>query len=333
MQQRTLGQSGIEASVVGLGTWAIGGWMWGGADDKQAIAAIQASIDAGVNLVDTAPVYGFGRSEEVVGKAISGRRDNVVLATKCGLIWHREKGELHFKSDRNRITKDGAISVYKFLDPGSIKWEVEQSLKRLGTDRIDLLQTHWQESTTAISDTMCALMELKDEGKIRAIGCSNATPQQMDQYRAAGDLDVDQERYSMLDRDLEQSNLPYCERHNIAFFAYSPLALGLLTGKITADRRFNEGDLRLNNPRFSIQNRARIQDLLDELRPIADGHDLSFTQLAIAWTVAQKGCTHALVGARTAEQATENARAGDAMLTDAELATMDEIIERMKPSP
>lgn len=333
MQQRTLGQSGIEASVVGLGAWAIGGWMWGGADEKQAIAAIQASIDAGVNLLDTAPVYGFGRSEEVVGKAISGRRDDVVLATKCGLIWHREKGEPHFKSDRNSITKDGTISVYKYLDPASIKWEVEQSLKRLGTDRIDLLQTHWQESTTAISDTMCALMELKDAGKIRAIGCSNATPQQMDQYRAAGDLDVDQERYSMLDRGLEQSNLPYCERHNIAFLAYSPLALGLLTGKITADRRFKEGDLRLNNPRFSIQNRARVQDMLAELRPIADGHDLSFTQLAIAWTVAQKGCTHALVGARTVEQATENARAGGVMLTDAELATMDEIIERMKPAP
>ena len=328
MQRRALGKSGMEASVVGLGAWAIGGWMWGGTDVKTAIKAIQTGIDAGIDLVDTAPVYGFGRSEEVVGRAIADRRDRVVLATKCGLIWHEERGELHFKSDQEHITADGSIAVYKYLHPDSVKWQVEQSLRRLGTDRIDLLQTHWQESTTPVCDTMAALMELKEEGKIRAIGCSNATPAQMDEYRAAGQLDVDQECYSMLDRKREQSNLPYCAKHDIAFLAYSPLALGLLTGKVTPDREFGEGDLRRNNPRFSVENRRRVLEMLAEFQPIAEAHDLSLSQLAIAWTVAQPGCTHALVGARNEAQARENARAGEVALSAEECALIKDTVER-----
>jgi len=328
MKKKMLGKSGIEASVVGLGTWAIGGWMWGGTDDKAAVKAIHTGIDAGINLLDTAPVYGFGRSEEVVGKAIADRRDGVVLATKCGLVWHKEAGELHFKTDRQHITADGSIAVYKYLHPESVKWEVEQSLKRLGTDRIDLLQTHWQESTTPVCDTMAALMELKAEGKIRAIGCSNATLAQMDEYRAAGQLDVDQECYSMLDRKREDSNLPYCAGHDMAFLAYSPLALGLLTGKVTPDRTFGEGDMRRVNPRFSVENRSRVLAMLAEFQPIADAHGLSLSQLAIAWTIAQPGCTHALVGARTEAQARENARAGEVTLSREECATMTAIVER-----
>jgi aryl-alcohol dehydrogenase-like predicted oxidoreductase len=181
MRYRSLGKSGIEASVVGLGSWAIGGWMWGGAEEAESVRAIHAAIDAGVNLIDTAPVYGFGVSEEVVGKAIRDRRDKVVLATKCGLVWHEEKGEFFFASDEKHPTDDGRIKVYRRLAPDTIRREVEWSLKRLGTDRIDLLQTHWQDSTTPIAATMHTLMELKKEGKIRAIGCSNATPEQMDE--------------------------------------------------------------------------------------------------------------------------------------------------------
>ena len=327
MQYRSLGKSGIEAAVVGLGAWAIGGWMWGGADEAESIRAIHAAIDAGMNLIDTAPVYGFGRSEEVVGKAIRDRRDKVVLATKCGLVWHEERGELFFASDEKHPTEDGQIKVHRYLAPGTIRHEVEWSLKRLGTDCIDLLQTHWQDSTTPIVATMHTLMELKKEGKIRAIGCSNATPAQMDEYRAAGQLDVDQELFSMLDRRQERENLPYCAKYKIAFLAYSPLAQGLLTGKIGPERAFQDGDQRRGKPRFSSENRQKIQRLVDTFCPIAEGHGVSVGQLAIAWTVSQKGCTHALVGARTARQAAENAKAGAVELTTGELQAMGKAIE------
>jgi methylglyoxal reductase len=327
MKYRRLGKSGIEASVVGVGAWAIGGWMWGGADEAESVRAVHAAIDSGVNLIDTAPVYGFGLSEEVMGKAIRDRRDRVVLATKCGLVWHEERGEFFFASDEKHPAEEGQIKIYRYLAPDMIRREVERSLKRLGTDRIDLLQTHWQDSTTPIADTMHTLMELKKEGKIRAIGCSNATPGQMDEYRAAGQLDVDQELFSMLDRQHQRENLPYCAKHRIAFFAYSPLAQGLLTGKIGLDRTFQEGDQRRDKPRFSVENRLKIQRLLDLFRPIAERHRISLGQLAIAWTVSQKGCTHALVGVRTARQAVENAKAGAVELSLEELQFMDGAIE------
>jgi aryl-alcohol dehydrogenase-like predicted oxidoreductase len=328
MKYRALGGSGIQASVVGLGTWVIGGWMWGGADDQESIHAIQAALDAGINLLDTAPVYGFGHSEELVGKAIRGRRDKVVLATKCGLIWNEAKGEFFFASDDKQPTDKGGIKVYRHLSPASIRLEVEQSLKRLGTDRIDLFQTHWQDPTTPIAETMAELMKLKQEGKIRAIGCSNATPAEMDEYRRAGSLDTDQELYSMLDRKPESSHLPYVAKHGMAFLAYSPLAQGLLTGAVGPDRVFEAGDQRNANPRFSVDNRRRIQAMLDQYRVIADRHSISLGQLAIAWTVAQTGCSHALVGARSSRQAVENAKAGGVTLTQDEVQTIRAAIEQ-----
>lgn len=330
MNYRRLGLSDIEASVVGLGTWAMGGWMWGGCDERNAVDAIHAALDAGINLIDTAPVYGFGASEELVGKALRDRRDKVVLATKCGLIWHQERGEFYFASDESLPTDGGDIKVYRCLAPDMIRHEVEQSLRRLKTDYIDLLQTHWQDQTTPIAETMQTLMELKAEGKIRAIGCSNATPAQMDVYRQSGDLDVDQELYSMLDRAHEQDNLPYSAKHGVSFLAYSPLGKGLLTGKIGPDRVFGEGDQRRDKERFSVENRKRILEMLDAFRPIAESHGLSLGQLAIAWTVAQNGCTHALVGARTPEQAAENAGAASAELSADERKQMQSAIETFR---
>ncbi len=235
MRYRALGGSGIEASVVAFGAWAVGGWWWGGADDSESIAAIREALDLGITLIDTAPAYGLGHSEEVVGTAIKGRRDEVVLATKCGLIWHADKG--------NHFFDESGKSVRRYLGAESIRYEVEQSLRRLQTDVIDLYQTHWQDPTTPIEETMGALLELKREGKIRAIGVSNASVEQMDEYRKAGPLDADQEKYSMLVRNLDEGQLPYCEREGIAVLAYSPLAQGLLTGKVTADRTIPEGDL------------------------------------------------------------------------------------------
>ncbi len=211
MRYKSLGQSGIEASVVGLGTWAIGGWWWGGNDERESVRAIQAAIDAGVTLIDTAPAYGLGRSEEIVGKALEGRRDRVVLATKCGLVWHTNAGTPFFS--------EFGKPVHKYLGPDSIRYEIEQSLRRLKTDVIDLYQTHWQDSTTRIEETMAVLLDLKAEGKIRAIGVSNADCQQIEEYRAVGPVDADQEKYSMLDRGMMRNS---CSIANWRTSPFSP---------------------------------------------------------------------------------------------------------------
>ncbi len=324
MQMRPLGQSGIQASVVGLGTWAIGGTWWGGTDERDSIEAIQAGIEAGINLIDTAPMYGCGLSEELVGKAIAGRRDQVVLATKCGLVWwDQTHGEYFF-------ARDGA-TVHRYLGAESIAHECEQSLTRLGVDCIDLYQTHWQDSTTPIEETMAALLRLKDEGKIRAIGVSNATPAQMDAYRATGPLDSAQERYSMIDRQLDAEILPYCRANAVAVLAYSPLALGLLSGKVDANREFAADDMRRGNPRFAKENLEKVSAMLAECQPIADAYSLTMAQLVIAWTAHQPGLTHALVGARNPKQARENAVAGSARLSEGDLATLDAIVARHGP--
>ncbi len=303
MRYRQLGPSGIQASVIAAGTWAIGGWMWGGTDEANSIAAIHAALDAGINFVDTAPAYGLGLSEEIVGKALRGRRDKVVLATKCGLVWHVQKGTLFFEQ--------AGRPVYRYLGADSVRYEVEQSLRRLGTDYIDLLQTHWQDATTPIAETMGALLDLKREGKIRAIGVSNATVTDIEQYRRLGPVDSDQEKFNLLDRQAEAELLPYVRKNGIAFLAYSPLALGLLTGRISPDRRFPPDDQRNNNPRFTPQSVRRVNAVLEELEPLARQHGCDITQLVLAWTLAVPGVTHALVGARNAAQASANAVAGN----------------------
>jgi len=320
MQHRPLGASGINASVVAFGAWAIGGWRWGGSDEQAAIAAVHAAVDVGVNLIDTAAVYGFGHSEEVVGKAIKGRREGLIIATKCGLRWDREVGQHHFDSEGK--------SIYRYLGPDSIREELEASLKRLGVDCIDLYQTHWQDPTTPIADAMAELLKLKDQGKIRAIGVCNATPEEMDAYRAAGVLDSSQDRYSMLDRDQELQNLPYCAEIGMAFLAYSPLAQGLLTGKVGSDREFPEGDLRRDNPRFSHANRMRVASLMQAIQPIADDNELAMEQLVLAWTLTRPGLTHVLAGARNPEQALSNARAGEVTLPDTDIRAIDAAVEQ-----
>jgi len=305
----------------------MGGWMWGGVEEKAAERAILCAIDHGVTLIDTAPAYGFGRSEEIVGRAIQGHRDEVVLATKCGLIWDRADGEFFFASDDHGRNAEGEHRIHRFLGPASIRLEVEGSLRRLRTDAIDLYQTHWQDPTTAIADSMAALLELKEEGKIRAIGVCNATVEHMASYQAAGQLDCDQEKYSMLDRAIEPEQLPYCHQHRLAVLAYSPLALGLLTGRTRPDREYGRGDLRVGNPRFTAENLQKLNAMLDELRPLAVDKTLSLGQLVIAWTLAQPGLTHALVGARNPDQAKENAGAG-VTLSSEELAAMDAVLAR-----
>ncbi|WP_180901682.1 aldo/keto reductase [Martelella soudanensis] len=309
---RPIGNSGISASAVGLGTWAIGGWMWGGTDEAQSVAAIRASLDEGISLIDTAPAYGQGLSEEIVGKAIAGRRDEVVLATKCGLVWHTDKGRHFFDVDGK--------PVHRYLGRDSIVYEVEQSLKRLGTDHIDLYITHWQDPTTPIEETVAALEQLRKDGKIRAIGASNVSAVELDAYLATGKLDAIQEEYSMVARGIETTLLPKTRENNIATLSYSSLALGLLTGKMGPERRFSGDDQRKDNPRFSKANREKVARLMADIAPIADAHDATLAQIVIAWTLRQPGITFALCGARNAEQARENARAGRIQLGESEVS-------------
>jgi aryl-alcohol dehydrogenase-like predicted oxidoreductase len=322
MKTRPLGASGIQASTVAFGAWALGGWRWGGSDDKTSVDALHAGIDAGINFIDTAPAYGFGHGEEVVGKAIKGRRDRVVIATKCGLSWNTTKGTLFFVSDEKGRNDSGQYRIHKTLDPDIVRADLEGSLRRLGTDHVDLYLTHWQDITIPIEDTMALLLDLKKQGKIRAIGACNAKVEDLERYRSKGPLDADQERYSMLDRGLEQAQLPWCKRNSVAVLAYSPLHHGLLTGKITPEREFKEGDLRRGHASFTPENLKKTGLLLERIRPIAKRHGLTISQLVIAWTLAQPGLTHALVGARTPQQALENARAGDVALDPGELESI-----------
>ncbi len=337
MHMRPLGGSGIMASAVGFGAWAIGGWMWGGSEEKDAIAAIHAALDNGINLIDTAPVYGMGRSEEIVGKALKGAyRHKAVLATKCALEWDgtAKGGTYHFGAD-DFGKAEGDNPQYRIMRNGRpevIRKELEDSLRRLRTDVIDLYQTHWQDPGTPIEDTMAELLKLQREGKIRAIGCSNATLEDMDRYRSVGRLDVDQEKYSMLDRGHEKDNLPYCAEHGVAYLAYSPLAQGLLTGAVGPDRQFKPTDNRNKLPRFSVDNRVKVGAFLEAIRPIADDYRLSLGQLVTAWTIAQPGCSHALLGARTPKQVEENAKGGAVTLQPGAIAAITEKVETMLAS-
>jgi methylglyoxal reductase len=315
---REIGSSGASASAVGLGTWAIGGWMWGGTDEAESIAAIHASLDAGVTLIDTAPAYGLGRAEEIVGKALEGRREQAIVATKCGLVWHTDKGRHFFDQDGK--------PVHRYLGRDAILHEIDESLKRLRTDYIDLYITHWQDPTTPVDETMDALKDLKKAGKIRAIGASNLDADDLKAYIAAGGLDAIQERFSMIDRNIEVDLLPLTTTNGISTLSYSSLALGLLSGAIGPDRVFSGDDQRKDNPRFSVANRQKVASFADAIRPIAEAHGATIAQVVIAWTLAQPGVTFALCGARNPAQAKDNARAGTIELSREETSTIDTAI-------
>jgi aryl-alcohol dehydrogenase-like predicted oxidoreductase len=319
MRYETIGESGVEASVIGMGTWVTGGWMWGGAEEADSIEAIRAALDLGINLIDTAPIYGFGHSEHIVGKAIAGRRDLAVLLTKCGQVWHTDLGHHAFD--------DSGKQVYHYLGPESIRYEIEQSLRRLRTDYIDIYMIHVPDPITPAEATMGELLKLKKEGKIRAIGVSNMNVGQLDDYQLAGPIDCDEEKYSMLDRRIEADTVPYCMEYGISVLAYSPLSQGLLTGKVTAERTFAGDDMRKKNQRFEAENILIVNAMLDEFRPLAEAYGLTLAQLAISWTVSNPGVGHVLVGGRNVEQVRENAGAGDVVLGEDVLAEMRDVIE------
>ena len=328
MEYREIGESGIKASAITFGAWAIGGWMWGGTERKDAVEAIRASYEQGVTSIDTAAVYGQGLSEEIVGEALQGiPRDRVQIMTKFGMRWDLKKGDFAFKSQDN----DGKpLDIYKYGGKESIIKECEDSLRRLKTDYIDLYQQHWPDVTTPISETMEALAELVKSGKVRAVGVSNYDRAQMIEAEKTIMLASDQVPYSMVRRDIEQELVPYCLAKKKAILAYSPLQRGVLTGKIRPGYAFNEGDNRGDSKYFTGENLTRINAFLDELRPMAADKGASLAQLVIRWTLDQPGITIALVGARNAQQAVQNAGAIRVRLSVDEIAMIGSKLEGLK---
>jgi len=242
-------------------------------------------------------------------------------------VCNTDKGTTKARTTVSGISPDGHVTIQEYLGPESIREEVEASLRRLKTDVIDLYQTHWQDKTTPIEETMGTLLSLKEEGKIRAIGVSNASIDHMEAYRKVGQLDADQEKFSMIDRGVEREQLPYCAEHGIAALAYSPLAQGLLTGKLSPDHTFPDGDLRCEKPRFQPENLRRVGEMLNAIRPLADQRGISLSQLVIAWTARVPGLTHVLCGSVSPEHVRENAEAGDVELSDEEFRTISQRIE------
>lgn len=317
MEYRFIGKSDVKASAITFGAWAIGGWMWGGADRKDALEAILASYELGVTSIDTAPVYGQGLSEEIVGEALKTlKRDQVQIFTKFGIRWDLQKGQHFFSSKDN----DGnPIEGYKYAGKESVITECENCLRRLGTDYIDLFQIHWADPTTPIEETMEAVLQLQQQGKIRAAGVCNYNVEQMKTAETVLSLASNQVPYSMVFRDIEKEVVPYCLENNKGILAYSPLHRGLLTGKFKPGHHYNEGDTRETNRFYTADNITRTNEFLDKIRPLAAAKNISLAQLVIAWTLVQPGITIALVGARNAEQAVQNAKAANVVLSAEEI--------------
>ncbi|WP_295514143.1 aldo/keto reductase [uncultured Pseudomonas sp.] len=281
----TLRIPGIDTPVsrIALGTWAIGGWMWGGTDEARSIDTIRGAVQGGINLIDTAPVYGFGRSEEIVGKALEGIRDQAVIATKVALEWPNEE-------------------VRRNASAARIRQEVEDSLRRLRTDRIDLYQVHWPDPQVPHEETARELERLRQEGKILAIGVSNYSPEQLEAFRQFANPSTVQPPYNLFERAIEADVLPYAKRHGLVVLAYGALCRGLLSGRMNADTRFDGDDLRQGDPKFQAPRFAQYLAAVEALTAFArERHDKSVLALAIRWILDQ-GPTIALWGARKPEQ-------------------------------
>jgi aryl-alcohol dehydrogenase-like predicted oxidoreductase len=317
MQYRKLGNSDLEVSAITFGAWAAGGWMWGGTERNDAIKAIRAAYDLGVSSIDTAPIYGQGNSEEIVGEAIKDLpRDRVQILTKYGMRWDLAKGDFAFHSTD---TKGKEIDIYKYAGKESIIKECEDSLRRLGTDYIDLYQIHWPDVTTPVEETMEAVAQLIKQGKVRHAGVCNYNVEQLQEARQYINIVSNQVPYSMVMRDIEEDVVPYCLEHNISILAYSPLERGLLTGKIKPGHIFQEGDHRAGLYFFTDENIKRTNSFLEKIKPLAAKKGATLAELVLRWTIEQPGITIALAGARNEKQSVENAAAINVKLSSGEI--------------
>ena len=325
MQLKELGNSGVLVTPLAFGAWAVGGWMWGGAEEKESIRAIRASYESGISTIDTAPVYGFGKSEDLVARAMEGvPRDQYQILTKFGMNWQTQQGEFFFDTIDN---SGKPVKMYKYSGKDKVRQECEDSLRRLRTDYIDLLQIHWHDSTTPIAESMAAVARLIDEGKVRAAGVCNYSAQQVEEALKTVNVVSNQVPYSMVNREIEKEVVPQALKRGISIIPYSPLQRGLLTGKITRDYKFSEGDSRPGTRFYKPENLDRINAMLDKIRPIAETHGVSLSQLVINWTVKRPAVGCVLVGARNEQQVKDNAKALDFEISDAEMKEINKAVE------
>jgi aryl-alcohol dehydrogenase-like predicted oxidoreductase len=317
MEYTIISGTQMNVSRIAQGTWAIGGWMWGGTDEGESIRTIHAALDKGINLIDTAPVYGFGVSEEIVGKAIEkrGQREKVFIATKVGLEWH-----------------NGAVS--RNSSPARIRQEVQDSLRRLRTNYIDIYQVHWPDLAVPIEETARTMQALLKEGLIRAIGVSNFSPEQMDRFMSVSDLHTVQPPYNLFERQIDRDVLPYVRQKNLSAFAYGPLCRGLLTGTMRPDTKFTGDDLRLSDPKFQPPRFAQYLNAVRQLDDLAQKrYGKHVMDLAVRWVLDRPGITAALWGARHPAELEAVAGALGWKLDADALAAIDQIVQQAIPDP
>jgi aryl-alcohol dehydrogenase-like predicted oxidoreductase len=317
MEVAKIAGTDLTVSRIALGTWAIGGWMWGGSEEAESIETIHSAINRGINLIDTAPVYGFGRSEEIVGKALAdGRlRNRVVIATKVGLEWHAEQPFRN--ASRKRIMS-----------------EVEDSLRRLRTDYIDIYQVHWPDPLSPIEECAEAMRSLYRQGKVRAIGVSNFSPAQMHVFRKVAPIHTVQPPYNLFEREAEDEVLPYCLWYNIATLVYGPICRGLLSGRMTPDTRFDGDDQRKTDPKFQQPRYAQYLRAVEQLDRFArDNFGKRVMHLALRWVLDQPGVSVALMGARRPAQLNPVSEVMGWTLSNDAIAEIDRIVRTAITDP
>ncbi|MDA5109774.1 aldo/keto reductase [Brevibacillus thermoruber] len=306
MEKRRLGDSELFPSVIGFGAWAAGKTRWGDVDERAIVEAIQTAYDLGVNFFDTAPFYGYGESERILGKTLKPVRDKVIIATKFGIVWD-DKGGFVMDVSRKNILR-----------------EIDESLKNLGTDYIDLYQVHWPDHKTPIQETMETLNELVQSGKIRYIGVSNFSVEQMEEARKYAHVVSLQSQYNLLQRGVEQAEYPYVERVGMGFIPYSPLAQGLLTGKFTKETKIPEDDVRRQfNPLFKDGEFEANVEKAEKIRTIADRYGKPMAQVAVNWLLAKPAVATVITGAKNKEQVIQNVAAAEWKLLPEDVAALD----------
>ncbi len=317
METVEINGTGIKMSRIGLGTWAIGGWMWGGTDEQMSVMTIHKALDSGINLIDTAPVYGFGKSEEIVGKALKeyGSRDKIILATKCGLEWN-QKGVFR-NSSEERLEK-----------------ELDDSLQRLQTDYIDIYQVHWPDPLVDFEETASFLKKQLEKGKIRAIGVSNYSVEQMKEFMETAPIHTSQPPYNLFERDIENDVLPFCINEKINPLTYGAICRGLLSGKITADRKFEGDDLRKVDPKFKGERFSQYLNAVNKLNEFAkERFGKNVMQLAIRWVLDKTKIGSALVGARKPEQVENLDSVYGWQITQEDMKVIDNILAEEIKNP
>lgn len=316
MRTKRLGNTDLQCSVIGLGSFALGGagwkFSWGPQEDEDSIRAIVRGVELGINWVDTAPVYGLGHSEDVVGAALKRCSRRPLIATKCGRRW------------------DGDGNILRRLRKASVREEAEASLRRLGVEAIDLYQMHWPEPEEEIEEGWDAMAQLVKEGKVRYLGVSNCSVAQMKRLQPIHPISSLQPPYSMLRRDIESEILPFCSQHHIGVIPYSPMQKGLLTGKFSVERAKNLApeDHRRNDPMFAEPQLGATLRLIQELERLAREHEMSVAELALAWVLRRPEVTAAIVGARRPEQIEETAGAAAKTLSPAVIQTVEELLAK-----